>query len=203
MRGWYVAFEGGEATGKSTQARLLAETIGARLTREPGGTALGAELRRLVLDPAGGPIDLRTEALLLAADRAQHVAEVVRPALDRGEHVVSDRSAMSFLAYQGFGRGLPLEELCRISEWAAGGLWPDLILLVDVAPEVAAARRRADGAAPDRLEAEVDGFHERVRQGFATLAAKDPRRWVVVDGTGTPGEVSARVRHAWATFLER
>ena len=201
-RGWFVALEGGEGSGKSTQARLLAESAGALLTREPGGTKLGAELRHLLLDPGTGVIDPRAEALLMAADRAQHIAEVVRPALDKGEHVVSDRSAMSFLAYQGAGRGLPVEELRRLSDWAAGGLWPDLVVLIDVPPEVAKARRAALAQHPDRLEAAGDGFHERVRAGFAALAAADNDRWVVVDGTGTPAEVAGRVNAAWAAFLK-
>jgi dTMP kinase len=200
-RGLFVAFEGGEGSGKSTQARLLAEAIGARLTREPGGTKLGTDLRHLLLDPATGVIDARAEALLMAADRAQHIAEVVRPALEKGEHVVSDRSAMSFLAYQGAGRGLPIEELRRISGWAADGLWPDLVVLIDVPADVAAARRAADGRHFDRLEAEGGGFHERVRAGFAALAASDKDRWVVVDGTGTPAKVAARVDAAWAALL--
>ncbi len=200
-RGRFVALEGGEGSGKSTQARLLAASTGALLTREPGGTKLGGELRRLLLDPAaGGVIDARAEALLMAADRAQHIAEVVRPALEKGDHVVSDRSALSFLAYQGAGRGLPIEELRRVSDWASAGLWPDLVVLIDVPPEVARARRAANGQRLDRLEAESDDFHERVRAGFAALAAAESDRWVVVDGTGTPGEVAARVSAAWAAF---
>jgi dTMP kinase len=199
-RGRFVALEGGEGSGKSTQARLLAASAGALLTREPGGTKLGGELRRLLLDPAAGVIDARAEALLMAADRAQHIAEVVRPALEKGEHVVSDRSALSFLAYQCAGRGLPIEELRRVSDWASAGLWPDLVVLIDVPPEVARARRAANGQRLDRLEAESDDFHERVRAGFAALAAAESDRWVVVDGTGTPGEVAARVSAAWAAF---
>jgi dTMP kinase len=200
-RGCFVAFEGGEGSGKSTQARLLAEAIGGVLTREPGATALGRELRRLLLDPSRGEIDGRAEALLMAADRAQHITEVVRPALEMGRHVVSDRSAMSFLAYQGWGRGLSLEELRRLTDWAAGGIWPDVVFLIDVPTDVTAARLAADGGPPDRLEAEGDGFHERVRAGFAALADADPSRWVVVDGVGTAAEVAERVNRAWATFL--
>ena len=190
MTGRFIAFEGGEASGKSTQAAALAARLGAVLTREPGGTPLGAAIRSLLLDDVTAQMDPRTEALLMAADRAQHVAEVVRPALAAGRDVVSDRSAGSSLAYQGFGRGLPLEEVRRLSTWATCDLWPDLILLVVVPPEVAAARLTA---APDRLEAAGDAFHQRVTDGFRALAAAEPARWVVIDGTGPVDEVAARI----------
>jgi dTMP kinase len=130
VAGRFIAFEGGEGTGKSTQARRLAERLGARLTREPGGTPAGDRIRALLLDPSTGELDARAEALLLAADRAQHVATVIRPALDAGEDVVTDRYEGSSLAYQGHGRGLPLEEVLRISGWATGGLRPDLVVLL-------------------------------------------------------------------------
>ncbi|MBK9180251.1 MAG: dTMP kinase [Acidimicrobiales bacterium] len=191
--GRFIAFEGGEGSGKSTQAALLAERLGAVLTREPGGTPLGRRLRALLLDPATGSVDARAEALLMAADRAQHVAEVVRPALVGGRHVVSDRYAGSSIAYQGHGRGLEPEEIRRLSHWATGGLWPDLILLLDVPPEVAAARVGAD---LDRFEAEGAGFHQRVAAGFRAQAAADPARWVVIDGRGGVAEVAARVAAA-------
>ena len=200
VRGRWVALEGGEGSGKSTQARLLAEAIGALLTREPGGTALGAHLRGLLLDPAGASIDARAEALLLAADRAQHVAEIVCPALDSGRDVVSDRSAFSFLAYQGHGRGLPLDDLRRISDWAAAGVWPDIVILIDVRAEETAARLRASGREPDRLESAGAAFHDRVRHGFAELAAAEPGRWIVVDGNGSVDRVASRVRAGWAAF---
>ena len=190
MRGRFIAFEGGEACGKSTQSARLAARLGAVLTREPGGTALGGHVRALLLDRATGDIDARTEALLLAADRAQHVAEVVAPALAAGRHVVSDRSAGSSLAYQGYGRGLPLEEVRQLSTWATGGVWPDLIVLLDVPAAVSAARA---SATLDRLEAEGGGFHDRVAEGFRALAAADPTRWVVIDGTGSVEAVAARV----------
>ena len=137
----FIVFEGGEGTGKSTQAALLAQRLGATLTHEPGGTELGAHLREVLLSERTRRLDDRAEALLMAADRAQHVAEVVRPALAAGRHVVCDRYIGSTLAYQGYGRGLPVVELRRLSSWAAGDLWPDLIVLLDVPREV--ARRRS------------------------------------------------------------
>ena len=186
-----IVFEGGEGTGKSTQAALLASRLGAVLTREPGGTAVGARIRAMVLD-AGltSPLDSRAEALLMAADRAQHVAEVIRPALARGQDVVSDRFVGSTLAYQGFARGLDVDELAGISAWATGGVSADVVILLDVDPAVAEGRRCG---APDRLEAAGDEFHRKVGEGYRALAAADPERWVVVDGSGTVEEVAARV----------
>jgi dTMP kinase len=184
-------FEGGEGSGKSTQAALLAARLGATLTREPGGTEWGRRVRALVLDTdVGIPLDPRAEALLMAADRAQHVAEVIRPALERGLDVVSDRFTGSTLAYQGFARGLPVPELARLSAWATGGLEPDLVLLLDVPAELAATRRKA---AADRMEAAGDDFHRRVADGYRALAAADPGRWRVVDGSGSVAEVEALV----------
>jgi dTMP kinase len=191
--GRFVAFEGGEGCGKSTQAALLAQAIGAQLTREPGGTPLGTSVRALLLDPDAAPVGSRTEALLMAADRAHHVATVVRPALESGRHVVSDRFAASSIAYQGYGRGLPVGEIRELSAWATDGLWPDLNVLVDVPVDVAAARLGTD---LDRFERAGDEFHERVAEGFRRLAADDPEHWVVVDGTPTVEEVAAAVRVA-------
>jgi len=199
-RGRLIAFEGGEGTGKSTQAERLACALGAVLTREPGGTAAGEAVRHLLLDP-DVRIDDRAEALLMAAARAQHVDEVIRPALDAGRDVVSDRYVDSSLAYQGYGRGLDLAEVRRLSSWATRGLWPDVVVLLDVPAAESMARRRAIGHAPDRLEAEDEAFHRRVVEGFAALAAADPDRWLVVDGTGPIDDVAARVRaafDAWA-----
>ncbi|MDQ6728323.1 MAG: dTMP kinase [Actinomycetota bacterium] len=190
MTGRFIAFEGGEASGKSTQAARLAERLGAVMTREPGGTDVGRALRALVLDPAAGTLDPRAEALLMLADRAQHVAEVVGPALARGVDVVSDRFSGSTLAYQGYARGLDVGELSRLSAWASGGLEPDLVILLDVAADVAVARLRRD---LDRMEQAGDAFHRRVVEGYHALAAGDPARWCVVDGSGTPDQVSARV----------
>lgn len=200
MSGVLIAFEGGEGSGKSTQARLLAEAIGALLTHEPGATPLGGQLRRVLLDPAGGPMDPRAEALLMAADRAEHFARVVEPALADGRTVVTDRSAYSSLAYQAYGRELVVDEVRRLSEWATKGRWPDVVLLLSVSPAEAATRvasRASSERGPDRMEAESVGFHQRVRAGFEALAALDPRGWRVVDGAGDIAAVAARVRAAW------
>ena len=188
--GRLIAFEGGEGSGKSTQARLLADRLGAVLTHEPGGTEVGRRIRELVLDPAAGDVDPRAEALLMVADRAQHVAQVIRPALAEGRDVVTDRFSGSTLAYQGYGRGLDVDELAQLSRWAAGGLEPDLVVLLEVPAQVAAAR---PAGAPDRMEGQEREFHARVAAGYRALAAADPGRWVVVDGTGSVDEVAARV----------
>lgn len=191
MTARFVVFEGGEGCGKSTQAERLATALDAVLTREPGATAVGERIRDLVLGPGTGMLDARAEALLIAADRAQHVAEVVRPALAAGRHVVSDRYVGSSLAYQGVARGLGVDEVRRVSEWATGGLWPDLVVLLDVPEEESARRRR--GEAPDRMESAGDVFHAAVVKGFRQLAASDPT-WVVVDGVGAVDEVAERVQ---------
>ena len=201
-RGRLIAFEGGEGSGKSTQAERLACALGAVLTREPGGTTTGEAIRRVLLDPAVS-IDARAEVLLMAAARAQHVAEVVEPTLASGRDVVTDRYAHSSLAYQGHGRGLDLEEVRRLSDWAAAGLWPDVAILLEVPPEESLARRHAIGHAPDRLEAEDEAFHRRVEEGFRALAAADPERTLVVDGTGSVDEVAARVRSAFDAWAGR
>ena len=190
MRGRLVAFEGGEGSGKSTQAALLAHRLGAVLTHEPGATALGQRIRQLVLDADGPPVDDRTEALLMAADRAQHVAEVIRPALARGDDVVTDRFSGSTLAYQGCGRGLDLDDLAWLSRWAADGVEADLVVLLDVPAAVVAGRK---AGSRDRMEAEADEFHERVARGYRALAAAQRSRWAMVDGTGTVEEVAERV----------
>lgn len=189
--GRFIAFEGGEGTGKSTQARLLADHLGAVLTREPGGTTIGTAIRSIVLAADDNGLVDRAEALLMAADRAQHVAEVVQPALASGRDVVTDRFLGSSLAYQGFGRGLPLDDIRRLSLWATDGLMPDLIVLLDVDP--AEARARIGGHGRDRLENAGEAFHRAVEDGFRSLAADDPGRWVVVDGGGTVTEVTERV----------
>ena len=190
-RGRLIAFEGGEGAGKSTQAALLASSLGAELTREPGGSAFGERVRGLLLDPAIGSMDDRTELMLLLAARAQHVAERLRPWLADGLDVIVDRYSGSTLAYQGYGRGLPLAELRIACDLATGALWPDLTVLLDVPLETGGARRA--GASSDRIESEDDAFHERVRQGYLELAAADPATWAVIDGNDSPEEVAARV----------
>ena len=192
--GRLIVFEGGEGSGKSTQAALLAARVGAVLTHEPGGTEIGARIRSIVLDPAvGTALDVRAEALLMAADRAQHVAEVIRPALAQGHAVVSDRFSGSTLAYQGYGRRLDVEELAGLSRWATAGLEPDVVILLDVPAEVAVARMGRD---LDRMENAGDDFHRRVAEGYRALAAADPKRWRVVDGSGAVCDVEARVAKA-------
>ena len=196
-RGRLIAFEGGEGIGKSTQAERLARRLGAVLTREPGGTVVGERVRQVLLDRDVVDLDARAEALLMAAARAQHVATVIRPALDEGRDVVTDRFSHSSLAYQGHGRGLDLDELRRLSEWATGGLWPDVVILLDVPVEEADGRRRRIGPLPDRLEAAGDAFHRLVVEGFRALASEDPEHWLVVDGTGDVDEVADRVAKAF------
>jgi dTMP kinase len=198
-RGRWIALDGIEACGKSTQVARLAERLGAVATREPGGTAVGARIRAVVLDPEHVELSDRAEVLLYAADRAQHVAEVVEPALVRGEHVVADRSWASTLAYQGFGRRLGLEEVGRINRWAMDGLLPDLVVLLRIPVEEAMRRLGRDR---DRLEREDDAFHRRVADGFDRLAADDPQRWAVVDGMGTVDDVAARVAEVVAARLD-
>jgi dTMP kinase len=191
-RGRLLALEGIDGSGKSTQARALAETLGALLTHEPGATPVGRTLRRIVLDPDEPALTPRTEALLMAADRAQHVAAVVEPALAAGSWVVSDRYSGSTIAYQGYGRGLPADELATLVAFAAGGLSADLSILVDVEVEVAAARLAAAGKG-DRLERLGTDFASRVREGFLTQAVADPEHWVVVDGTEDASALTAHI----------
>ncbi|MDQ1421360.1 MAG: dTMP kinase [Acidimicrobiaceae bacterium] len=200
--GRFIAFEGGEASGKSTQAARLASALGAVLTREPGGTELGQHIRELVLGAGVAEgVDVRAEALLLAADRAQHVASVIRPALVSGRDVVTDRYAGSSLAYQGYGRGLDVADIRGLSDWASGSLWPDLVILLDVPAEVAQRRLASSGVGLDRLEAAGDEFHQRVAGGFRELAASCPETWRVIDGSRAVDEVSAEVMEVVSAFF--
>ena len=187
--GRFLVVEGIDGCGKSTQAGRLAEQLHARLTFEMGATKLGAQVRELVLGLDAAP-SATAEALLIAADRAQHVAEVIAPTLATGQHVVSDRFAPSTIAYQGWGRQLPLEDLVVLIELATRGLSPDLVLLFDLPVELAASRR---GKELDRMESEAIEFHERVRQGYLAQAAAEPDRWVVIDATRSLDEVSLAV----------
>ena len=195
--GIFVVFEGGEGAGKSTQVTMLSEAMREAghdvvVTREPGATDMGARIRSLVLSNGEGadPPSPRAEALLYAADRAHHVATVVRPALARGEVVISDRYVDSSLAYQGAGRTLPVQEISWLSSWATGGLKPDLVVLLDVDPTVGLGRVDTRGAGPDRLESESRAFHERVRYAFLDLAAADPKRYLVLDAARPAGEIA-------------
>lgn len=200
-RGLFVAFEGGDGAGKSTQIALLRDWLQdhgrpVRVTREPGGTPLGQAIRSLVLH--GEHVSPRAEALLFAADRAHHVDTVVRPALDRGEDVLTDRYLDSSVAYQGAGRELGVAEVRDLSLWATQGLLPDLTVLLDVSAEEGVRRRRREG---DRMESEPGGFHDRVRRHFLDLAAADPGRYLVVDATDAVEAVARRVVQRMASLV--
>jgi dTMP kinase len=197
VTGRFIAFEGGEGCGKSTQASLLGEDLDALVTFQPGGTDLGREIRGLLLDPSRSDISDRAEALLMAADRAQHVDQLVRPTLESGRHVISDRYLGSSLAYQGYARGMDIDQIRALSEFATAGLYPELVILLQV-PLERAAERLLD--APDRFEGAGAHFHQRVADGFLTLAETD-ERWVVLDGTGTIDEVRALIRSVVADRL--
>ncbi|MGQ4387464.1 dTMP kinase [Streptomyces sp. SAS_270] len=201
--GFFIALEGGDGAGKSTQAEALAEWIRAKghevvVTREPGATPVGKRLRSILLDVSSAGLSHRAEALLYAADRAEHVDTVVRPALERGAVVISDRYIDSSVAYQGAGRDLSPTEIARINRWATDGLVPHLTVLLDVSPETA---RERFTEAPDRLESEPLEFHTRVRSGFLTLAAADPGRYLIVDAGQEPESVTTVIRHRLDVML--
>lgn len=194
-RGVFVCLEGGEGSGKSTQSRLLREALSAAgytvvLTFEPGDTAVGRELRRIVLSPETGALADKTEALLYAADKAEHVETLVRPALARGEVVVTDRYVDSTLAYQGAGRSLDVAEVERVARWATGDLRPHLTVVLDLEPS--AGLGRFEGR--DRIEGESLEFHERVREAFLAMAAADPEHYLVLDARAPIEEIAAAVR---------
>ncbi|MDN5346539.1 MAG: dTMP kinase [Clostridia bacterium] len=210
MRGPFITLEGIDGSGKSTQADLLSAYLGrcgwaVVRTREPGGTALGEQIRRLVLETATGNLNERAELLLYLADRAQHVAEVIWPALQSGKAVVCDRFGDSSLAYQGYARGLGLELIQRLNRFAAGGLEPDLTLYLDVPVEIGLRRRHRDRRKNglDRIEKETLEFHQRVRAGFLELARREPERFRLIDACGTVEEVFAAVRAIVDSFLRR
>lgn len=201
----FVTFEGPEGAGKSTQIRRLASELEARgysvvATREPGGTAIGEAIRQILLAPEHSAMLPETEALLNTAARAQHVAEVIQPALAAGKVVLCDRFVDSTLVYQGAGRGLPTSELLALQRFATRGLWPDLTLLLDLPVEVGQARRRASGEPLSRFDADALGFHERVRTGFLALARDDPARWRIIDAAQSEEAVA---REVLAVVLER
>ena len=188
----YIALEGLEGCGKSTHTKRLGEHLDAVITREPGGTRIGTLLRAILADPENSDLDRRTEALLMAADRAQHMAEVIKPALDRGQHVVSDRSIYSTLAYQGYGRQLGTEALLSISTWALNDRLPDLVIYIDVPTDVLNARLAKRDL--DRFEREGADFFARIAEGFRELRAADPERWIIIDGTVPKDDVEAAIR---------
>ena len=195
----FISFEGPDGSGKTTQARLLDEHLrlvrgyDVVLTREPGGTEIGDQIRAVVHDPQNTRIDARTEVLLYSAARAQHVVERIHPALAEGRIVITDRYADSTLAYQGYGRGIDLATLQAITEFATGGLWPDLTLYIDITPEEGLRRRRHGGDEWNRLDGEALEFHQRVRSGYLALFRQDPQRWCLVDGARSVEEVSVEV----------
>jgi dTMP kinase len=199
-RGRLIALEGIDGCGKSTQAALLADRLHARLTFEPGATDLGAALRELLLNPALPDVVPSAEALLMAADRAQHTAQVIEPLLSKGLSVVTDRFTASTLAYQGFGRQLDLVALRALNQWATGGVSPDVNVLIDVPLDVARARMKP--ARADRLEGLGEAFQCRVRDGYEQLIESDPGAWVRIDGTGDAELVAERVRAAVADKLD-
>jgi dTMP kinase len=199
----FIAFEGGEGAGKSTQVRMLQDWLTSlgrtvHVTFEPGGTDIGRSLREILLGHATGALAPRTEALLYAADRAEHVATVIRPHLDSGDVVITDRYIDSSLAYQGAGRALTVSEVAELSHWATDHLIPDLTVVLDIDPAV--GLRRFDGPA-DRLEAEPLNFHQRVRQQFLDLAAAEPERYAVLDATKEPDDVHQCVRDSIEVLL--
>ncbi len=209
-RGRFVVLEGPDGSGKSVQARTLAQRLRRRghsvtLSREPGGTELGEQVRHIVNDPGPTPRGPKADVLLYSAARAQHVDEVIRPALEAGDVVVCDRYVTSTMAYQGYGSGMDLDLLARIGDWVTGGLQPDLVILLDVSPQTGLDRRAAGSAAEltrweDEARFDLD-FHTRVREGYLEMAAADPDRWVVVDGRGSVDDVADEVDHVVETFL--
>lgn len=208
-RGLFIVFEGGDGAGKSTQVALAKqwlESRGAKVTttREPGGTQISEELRSLVLDHGHGDIDARTEALIYSAARAAHVQQVISPALEAGTHIICDRFVDSSLAYQGMGRALGFDAVASINDFATGGLKPDATIILDISAEHGRARRIAASGGveqSDRLESEPDDFHERIRNAFLDLAARDPRRYLVLDATASVEQLHQSVVQHLAGLL--
>ncbi len=206
MTGLFITLEGPDGSGKTTQARWLAEWLTAQgypllTTREPGGTRIGEAIRAVVHDCAHIEMAPQAEILLYSASRAQHVAEVIRPALAAGKLVLCDRYFDSTYAYQGYGRGLPLATLRVITEFAVQGLLPDLTLYLDVAPEIGLQRRARGGGELNRLDREALAFHERVRAGYLELAAAEPARWRIIDANRSPEDVQHTLRALLAGYL--
>jgi dTMP kinase len=199
MRGWFITFEGPEGSGKTTQQRRMAPWLESQgipvvVTREPGGTPIGERIREVLHDCAHTEMTAEAEILLYSASRAQHVGEIIRPAMAAGKVVLCDRFYDSTYAYQGYGRGLSLDDLRRITTFATQGLVPDLTLYLDVPPEVGIARREASGEALNRLDRETLAFHQRVRKGYLALIEAEPERWRYVDAAGAPDAIQQALR---------
>lgn len=206
MAGLFITLEGGDGVGKTTNADLLEEWLTTEQhkivvrTREPGGTELGKQIRELLLHTPGH-VNPHAEALLYAADRAQHAATVIKPALERGEVVLQDRYIDSSIAYQGAGRVLGADEIRALSAWATDELWPDLTILLDLDPAEGERRRLAVRTGYDRLEAEAADFHRRVRDGFLELAAAEPGRFLVIDAAQPLNAIAVQIRERVLTLL--
>ncbi|MHA7271235.1 dTMP kinase [Arthrobacter sp. HLT1-20] len=204
--GLFIAFEGGDGAGKSTQAALLTTFLAGTgrtvvRTREPGGTPIGEKLRSLVLDHGQGEIDAKTEALIFAAARSAHATQVIAPAVARGEVVISDRYADSSIAYQGAGRGLGIDAIVKLNDWATNGLWPELTVLLDVTPAAGRSRRTAGDAQEDRLESEPDDFHATIRAAFLERAAAHPNNYLVLPAGHGIAELAQAVEHRVTALL--
>lgn len=205
-RGFFITFEGIEGSGKSTQMSLLAEYLRGRgyeivVTREPGGTSIGDSIRNILLDPRFSSMDSRTELFLYAASRAQLVYEIIRPALAAGKVVLCDRFADSSLTYQGFGRGIPLDEIEMLNRWATSALSPQLTIILWILAQDGLARATRDSA--DRIERESIDFHQRVRDGYRNLARQYPERIRLVDASGSPQDIHLRIVQLVADFLKK
>ena len=203
----FITFEGPDGSGKTTQIRLLADWLRERgyevvLTREPGGTDIGNQIRHVLHDPDNVEMDARTEILLYSASRAQNVAQFIRPALSASKIVISDRYADSTLAYQGYGRCLDLDTLETITAFATGGLAPDLTLYLDVPAQEGLSRRQSGGEEWNRLDAEALEFHQRARAGYLSLIAQDPSRWIVIDAARPIEEIQSEIRAVVQTRLD-
>ncbi|MEY4601384.1 MAG: thymidylate kinase [Actinomycetota bacterium] len=194
MPGRYIAFEGVEGCGKSTHVKRLAAHLDAIVTREPGGTVIGTTLREIMANTANTHLSPRAEALLMSADRAQHLHELVIPILESGRHVISDRSVYSSLAYQGYGRQLDLAQLRAFNDFAINSRWPDLVVYLRV--DLQAVRARLQKRDTDRFEREDDAFFRRVMSGFDELAQREPDRWLVIDATPPKDELELIIRRA-------
>lgn len=205
-RGVFIVFEGGEGAGKSLQVEILVGHLregghAVTVTREPGGTRIGEQIRAITHNPENVDLDAKAEAYLMAASRAQHVAETIAPALTAGNIVISDRFVDSSIAYQGYGRQIGADLVAELNNLAVGGFVPDLTILLNISPEEGMRRRRESSKTNDRLDLQQKDFYERVYGGYLTLAKKDPARYLVIDASAPMEEVGAQVWEAVKAFL--